>query len=62
MRRDQASVVVARKIHDQICTRKVTRKFEEDGEARIEGDRLAVNRKGETLINGSFVAALPRCP
>ena len=36
------------------------RKFEEAGEARIEGDLLAVNQKGETLITGSFVAALPR--
>ena len=45
---------------DVICTGKVTRKFEEDGEARIEGDLLAVNQKGETLISGSFVAAPPR--
>lgn len=45
---------------DVICTGKVTRKFEEGGEARIEGEVLAVNQKGETLISGSFVAALPR--
>lgn len=47
---------------DVICTGKVTRKFEEKGEARIEGEVLAVNQKGETLISGSFVAALPRRP
>ena len=47
---------------DVISTGKVTRKFEEDGEARIEGELHAVNQKGETLISGSFVAALPRRP
>src|SRR5574341_645136 len=45
---------------DVICAGKVTKKFEEAGEARIEGDVVAVNQKGETLITGSFVAALPR--
>ena len=45
---------------DVICSGKVTKKFEEGGEARIEGDVAAVNQKGETLITGSFVAALPR--
>ncbi|MBI2561982.1 MAG: hypothetical protein HYW08_06245 [candidate division NC10 bacterium] len=45
-----------------ICSGKVTRKFEADGEARIEGELQAVNQKGETLISGSFVAALPRRP
>jgi peroxisomal enoyl-CoA hydratase 2 len=47
---------------DVICTGTVTRKFEEGGEARIEGDVTAQNQKGETLIDGSFVAALPRRP
>jgi len=41
-----------------ICTGRVTRKFEETGEKRIEGEVRAVNQKGETLISGSFVAAL----
>jgi peroxisomal enoyl-CoA hydratase 2 len=45
---------------DVICTGTVARKFEEAGEARIEGDVAALNQKGETLISGSFVAALPR--
>lgn len=44
---------------DVICTGRVTRKFEEAGEKRIEGAVQAVNQKGETLISGSFVAALP---
>ena len=47
---------------DVICTGKVTRKFEVDGEARIEGHLQAVNQKGEALITGSFEAALPRRP
>jgi acyl dehydratase len=42
-----------------ICTGRVTRKFEEAGEKRIEGELQAVNQKGETLITGSFVATLP---
>lgn len=42
-----------------ICTGQVTRKFEEAGEKRIEGEVRAVTQKGETLISGSFVAALP---
>jgi acyl dehydratase len=44
---------------DVICTGRVTRKFEASGERRVEGEVLAVNQKGETLISGSFVAALP---
>jgi acyl dehydratase len=44
---------------DVICTGRVTRKFEEAGEKRIEGEVQAMNQKGETLISGSFVAALP---
>jgi len=42
-----------------VCTGKVTRKYEEASEKRVEGELLAVNQKGETLISGSFVAALP---
>jgi acyl dehydratase len=44
---------------DVICSGTVTRKFDEAGEKRIAGDLKAVNQKGETLISGSFVAALP---
>jgi peroxisomal enoyl-CoA hydratase 2 len=42
-----------------ICSGRVTRKLEENDEKRIEGDVVAVNQKGETLITGTFVAALP---
>ena len=41
------------------CGGKVTRKFEEKGEKKIEGDLVATNQKGEVAIQGSFVAALP---
>ena len=40
------------------CGGQVTRKFEEQGEKRIEGELFAVNQKGEVAITGSFVAAL----
>jgi acyl dehydratase len=42
-----------------ICGGTVTRKFEEAGEKRVEGELRAVNQRGETLVTGSFVAALP---
>ena len=38
---------------------KVTRKFEDNGEKRVEGEILATNQKGEPVIQGGFVAALP---
>lgn len=47
---------------DVVCRGRLTRKFEEAGERRIEGELLATNQKGETLISGSFVAALPSRP
>lgn len=37
---------------------KVTRKLEADGEKRIEGELVATNQKGETVITGAFVAAV----
>jgi hypothetical protein len=37
----------------------VMRKLEQGGEKLVEGEVEAVNQKGETLISGSFVAALP---
>jgi acyl dehydratase len=42
-----------------ICTGKVTRKLEADGEQRIEGELVATNQKGEAVITGTFVAAVP---
>jgi acyl dehydratase len=44
---------------DVVCRGTVTRKFEQDGEKRVEGELIALNQKGEALITGSFVAALP---
>jgi hypothetical protein len=37
----------------------VTRKLEQGGEKLVEGELEAINQKGETLISGTFVAALP---
>ena len=42
------------------CQGKVTRRYEEGGEARIDGEMAATNQKGETAVAGSFTAALPR--
>ena len=38
---------------------KVTKKFSEKGENRVEGEIVATNQKGEPVIQGAFVAALP---
>ena len=42
------------------CQGKITRRYEEAGEGRIDGDVAATNQKGETAVSGSFTAALPR--
>jgi len=44
---------------DVICRGRVTRKLVQGTEKLVEGELEAVNQKGETLISGSFVAALP---
>jgi acyl dehydratase len=44
------------------CGGKVTKKYAADGETRIEGELFAKNQKGETVIQGAFVAALPSRP
>jgi acyl dehydratase len=44
---------------DVVCRGRVTGKRQEGGEKLVEGELEAVNQKGETLISGSFVAALP---
>lgn len=41
------------------CKGTVTKKFEDGGKRLIEGDLVALNQKGETAIQGSFVAELP---
>ena len=41
------------------CQGRITRRYEEGGEKRIDGEVAAVNQKGETAVSGSFTAALP---
>jgi acyl dehydratase len=41
------------------CSGKVTRRYEEGGEHRIDGEVVATNQKGETAVAGSFTAAVP---
>ena len=43
-----------------ICGGTVTRRYEEAGETRIDGDVTASNQKGEVAVTGTFTAALPR--
>jgi acyl dehydratase len=40
------------------CTGRVTRKYEADGERRIDGEVTATRQTGETAITGTFTAAL----
>ncbi len=40
------------------CSGKVTRRYEEGGERRIDGEVVATNQKGETAVAGSFTAAV----
>jgi acyl dehydratase len=41
------------------CQGRVTKKYERDGEHRIDGEVAALNQKGEVAVSGSFTAALP---
>ena len=41
------------------CQGRVTRKYEGDGERRIDGEVVATNQKGEVAVSGTFTAALP---
>ena len=41
------------------CKGKVTKKYESDGEKRIDGEVVAHNQKGELAVTGTFSAALP---
>ena len=41
------------------CKGRVTRKYEADGEKRIDGEVVAMNQKGEAAVTGTFTAALP---
>ena len=42
------------------CQGRVVRRYEEAGEARIDGEVAATNQKGETAVTGTFTAAVPR--
>ena len=41
------------------CKGRVTRKYEEGGERRIDGELVALRQTGEFAVTGSFSAALP---
>jgi len=41
------------------CAGTITRKYEVDGECRVDGEVQATNQKGEVAVSGSFTAALP---
>jgi acyl dehydratase len=42
------------------CGGRVVKKYEADGEARIDGEVTATTQRGETAVSGTFTAALPR--
>ena len=41
------------------CSGTVTKKYEDGGEPRIDGEVVAKNQKGEVAVSGTFTAALP---
>jgi acyl dehydratase len=41
------------------CRGKLTRRYEDQGEKRVDGEVVALNQKGEVAVSGSFTAALP---
>ena len=41
------------------CKGRVTRKYDEQGEHRIDGEVVAMTQRGETAVTGTFTAALP---
>ena len=41
------------------CGGRVTRRYEEGGEVRIDGEVTATNQKGEAAVTGMFTAAVP---
>ncbi len=42
------------------CRGTVTRRYEADGEGRIDGEVTAVTQTGETAVSGTFTAAVRR--
>ena len=41
------------------CAGTVTRRYEDGGEPRIDGEVVATNQKGEAAVTGAFTAAIP---
>ena len=41
------------------CTGRVVKRYEADGEQRVDGEVVATTQKGETAVTGTFTAALP---
>src|SRR5437867_9322596 len=41
------------------CKGRITKKYEQDGEKRIDGEVVALTQKGEVAVTGNFTAALP---
>ncbi|MBO0791980.1 MAG: dehydratase [Ktedonobacteraceae bacterium] len=42
------------------CSGTITKKYEENGEGRIEGKVQAADQNGDLKVSGTFTAALPR--
>ena len=42
------------------CAGRVTRKYDEAGEPRIDGEVVARTQRGEVAVTGTFTARLPR--
>lgn len=42
------------------CTGSITKKYEENGEARVAGKVQAIDQNGDMKVTGTFVAAFPR--
>lgn len=41
------------------CAGRVTRRYDEAGETRVDGEVTAITQRGETAVTGTFTAAVP---
>jgi acyl dehydratase len=41
------------------CSGRITRRYEDAGEPRIDGEVTATTQRGETAVTGTFTAAVP---
>ncbi len=41
------------------CTGKITRRYEDGGETRVDGEVTATRQTGEVAVSGTFTAAVP---